>query len=1619
MTFHSKKSTWLAAGWVVSACCLVGCLPAGGISIGDDEMLEGYGLRIDETRIQASLETGAAYVDFPIEVIDPSQGMVPVDVEVAIRDLHGELYGLARVHDELEEESNIVQLEVPGLPDALFSDTLGDYNLEFRVETTGGDLYGRRSMFSVVRRVSAVVVGSDVLVAGGQGSLRVTVSDASGDAPIPDARIEVDYVSDEGSSNELYSGSTDAFGVSKVWFPVLPAYEGTGQLAVRVYHEEGSSESRHPIQIKRQSRILLTTDKPLYQPSQTMHLRALVMDDARRTPAAHQEVLFEVRDGKGNKVMRKEIDTNEYGVASTTFRLARMVNMGRYTIAAAVGGTVQEKTVTVDRYALPKFKVELAMDRGYYMAGQTAHGTLRADYTFGQPVARADVSVTLYQYVGEWDEYAILSGETGDDGAYQFDLDLPPYAVGLPLEQGGSLMKMDVLVTDGAGSSRLVESSITIAQSNVIIQVIPERYMLAPSIENIVWIVATNPAGAPVAADLEINVNGSEIVEVSTSEMGLGTLHFVPIEGTNSLSISGEDETGSTFTQYVNLSTDGTGGEVVLLRTDAALYRVGDSIHASVTAPRASDRVYLDVVRGGQTVLEDILEVVDHGAEAIIDLGNDMSGTLVLSVYYISDDGNIVRDQRVVYVEPATGLRLSLETDRDVYRPAGTAVLDIRVVNVQGEPVQAAVGINVVDEAVFALTELKPGMEQTYFNLEDEIREPTVTVYGWSVQDLFTGGSVDTGDPDAQDTAAMLFAAASGGDVFGIYYSSRLNVLTAVLSVTGSRVDEDLEAIVEALERYLAATADSFLGSPTAASWVSAHKDSWYDPWGQPYEAIFSGSSLTLRSSGVDELWGTEDDLESGGYVDLNAGRDLPGGFTGTEDDGEWDPSNVADAAADASSPPDDHGEEGEEGVHVRSYFPETLLVEPSLITDEAGHATLEIPLADSITTWRVSGMANSTAGELGSNTEGILVFQPFFIDVNFPATLTLGDTITVPVAVYNYTESVQDVTVSVTEDEWFTLGTPAVQTVSVEAMSVTSVPCTITSDAVGWHMLEAWGSSGGEADAVRRSIEVLPSGQETTQSRSDMIEGSSTGSEVVVELHIPAGAVDDASELLVKVYPGMFSQAVEGLDSILRMPSGCFEQTSSATYPNVMVLDYLQVSGQSTPEVELKAREYINLGYQRLLTYEVSGGGFSWFGQAPAHNVLTAYGLMEISDMARVHPVDEAVITRTAAWLAAGQSSDGSWTPTDGGIAEGAIDNYENNVLRTTGYILWSLLESEYDGSSVISSAVRYIESHRSDAADPYTMAILSLALLGDNPDSSAAQGLLDDLAEAAVIEENGAHWEGGDDPGLTYSSGDAHSIETTALTALAFMRAGAHIDLAQQALNWLVRNKDSFGNWHTTQATIYSIRAMITAIAGSGAPATGTIDVLHNGTIVEILTLTPEDYDVFRQVDLKEYYVEGTNTVRVVFTGDGTLMYQVSAIHYLPWAGSTDPGDGPIGVEVDYDSTDLYTDDVVTVTVDMVNRTDANLMMVMLDLGLPPGFSVLTGDLDAHVSAGLFSRYEMTGRQIIVYFEYIAPGHTTFSYRMRANNPIEAEAPASRVYLYYDPRVESFSAPIAVRVD
>src|SRR5262249_57844398 len=90
-----------------------------------------------------------------------------------------------------------------------------------------------------------------------------------------------------------------------------------------------------------------------------------------------------------------------------------------------------------------------------------------------------------------------------------------------------------------------------------------------------------------------------------------------------------------------------------------------------------------------------------------------------------------------------------------------------------------------------------------------------------------------------------------------------------------------------------------------------------------------------------------------------------------------------------------------------------------------------------------------------------------------------------------------------------------------------------------------------------------------------------------------------------------------------------------------LLILNYLKESDQTRPEIEKQAREFLDRGYQRLVAYECLNTaknqreGYEWFGgTAPAHEALTAYGLLEFRDMAKVHDVDKNMVERTRQYL-------------------------------------------------------------------------------------------------------------------------------------------------------------------------------------------------------------------------------------------------------------------------------------------------------------------------------------------------------------------------------------------------
>jgi uncharacterized protein YfaS (alpha-2-macroglobulin family) len=702
-------------------------------------------------------------------------------------------------------------------------------------------------------------------------------------------------------------------------------------------------------------------------------------------------------------------------------------------------------------------------------------------------------------------------------------------------------------------------------------------------------------------------------------------------------------------------------------------------------------------------------------------------------------------------------------------------------------------------------------------------------------------------------------------------------------------------------------------------------------------------------------------------------------------------------------------GTGGPASPRIRRDFPETLFWRPELITDDQGNATLEIPLADSITTWRASIDAISAAGRMGSVEAPITVFQDFFADLDLAASMSLGDEVSVPVTCYNYLKEPQDIHLHLTAADWFE--SPA-QNLSVHlaANEVKGVSFPIKVLRVGNHALRVTAQGAKIADAVEREIRVVPVGERIENTKNDVLKDA-----LADTFTVPAETIPDSQSLWIKIYPSRFSEIVEGLDSIFQEPYGCFEQTSSTTYPNVLALDYMKRTGRLTPEVEVKARKFINAGYQRLLTFEVAGGGFEWFGRNPAHEGLTAYGILEFTDMSRVHPVDQPMIERTKKWLDSKQNADGSWNWSDG-----PHDWHANSPA--TAYVAWALAESG-DESPALDKALSFLRSHPEKLSNNYQKALAANAYLERNRTDSFGLELLDQLKAAAIKDDMMMHW-----PSLGYSMTYSHDsgmeVETTALCTMAMIKAGTSPESVKQALTWLSKQKTTGGTWGSTQATILAMRALIQGSSASlGQDFASTITVLLNGQTITIFQINKDNSDVMKQVELTKYLHAGDNRIELRQTPSGELPVQCTGAYWLPNPSSVNlaaarPSD-LLQINLQYDRTTLAVDDQLKCTVNVRNNTGQMINMAIVDLGIPPGFDVDTASFEAMRQAGRIAKFETTGNQAILYLRELSDAVPfQFDYSLRAKYPLRVQTPPSAVYEYYQPGNRAESRALVLQV-
>ena len=1412
------------------------------------------------------------------------------------------------------------------------------------------------------------------------------------------------------------SFSTDYNGSATIVFPLYGAETGRQQLYIAVNSHMRTEHFVKNINIAdaENQNLIIHFDKGLYKPGDEVLFRILAVNSVTARPFAGGLYTISIFDGNDNRVYHQSAQTSDFGIISGRFRLADEVNSGFYRLLVERDGVFQaEAHFEVSPFVLPRFEIILETDKDNYNLGDTIYITGTVRYFFGEPVNQGIVN--LY-----------INGQRKLDNT--------------PLDEQGRFALSHMADVAGLydiwaevidNSNFRVEQflSVRAAEGPFEIELLPEHGYLVQGMPNTIYVFTNRADGSPVRAFLQISGHGFSR-QVATDDNGIGIFVLEDARANNPISVRGQDMDGNSIER--EFAFDGIVRHVTL-STNKPRFAMNETIYLSLNSRERGGTFIIYAYRNHR--LLQIITTEDDRAELRLD---DIYGLIDIYAIWLPpgyDSRRPYEDRlharKTVFIDPGSFMQLSVQSDRPEYRPGEFVHLNIGVTDDSGNPLEAALLVSIVDEAMLSLAANDLSIDNIRLALAD-IRFSESLDAATLYASLIAGASEQAitrillrqgeTSPFIETTRMVNEPPWQGRTGGGQFFSNLLRIYFMILAVAlffALRPKKPPFVVVPSMPPPDDFGGPSLPNTPPPApiaKWHSRERSEKATMWVVIASiAIFIFALFFLASCG-----GGDDRAAVAEAPAAMAPAPTPApqapAATPTPAPAQAPPQTPTPAQAPAQTPaPQDEAVADEpagvtdrsideietQTARVRRLFLETMLFVPELIARD-GHADLHFMLADNITTWNIQVVGNTQGGLVGHAESSLRVFQPFFVDFELPRNSIRHDQISIPVTVFNYTEQEQTVILTIAEMDWFTLQVSPVQTLVVPSNQSQMVYIPITIVEFGDFVFRAYADTHDFADAAERSLRVNPEGFRIERVvSSGSIENSTWQHLLFMDEDIP-----DTRNARIIFHPSAMSQVVEGMENIFRMPMGCFEQVSSMLYPNILALQYMQANNIDNPQLTQRALRYISTGYQRLLTFEVrqERGGFSLYGRGPAETVLTAYGLMQLKELTSVYTIDERVLERMADFLFSKQNSDGSFQITGTRTHMLAI----RDQLALNAYITWALSEA-FPADYRLTSAVDFLIDRLDMVDDNYTLALIANVLV--NTGDPMARQVIDKLHDNIIRD--------GDLAFITASlrdyfgaHGHVQNLQTTALTSLAFSRYNAHTPVNNMMVNYIISERDPWGTWHSTQATILCLKAL-TAFPAGAAVEDGEI-VVTIGDQQRTIQIDANNTLDFYQVSFSG--LERENIVDINFPNLGRMVYQVVLNYFVPY----DSVELNRGFEITASmNTRLSVHELVEKEIRIINRSGGLVNNGLAAISIPQGFRVEVSSLTALQHRGLIERYEMSFDTINLYLRYTEPGEIidlTIAYRPAY--PVIITGGHMRVFDYYNPTVEGFLMPFEITV-
>ncbi|XP_067397051.1 alpha-2-macroglobulin-like protein 1, partial [Emydura macquarii macquarii] len=722
-----------------------------------------------------------------------------------------------------------------------------------------------------------------------------------------------------------------------------------------------------------------------------------------------------------------------------------------------------------------------------------------------------------------------------------------------------------------------------------------------------------------------------------------------------------------------------------------------------------------------------------------------------------------------------------------------------------------------------------------------------------------------------------------------------------------------------------------------------------------------------------------------------------------------------------------------------RAYFPETWLWD-LVPVGEGGSKDVPVSLPDTITEWKAGMFCTAEMGFGLSPTATVTAFKPFFVELALPYSVVRGETFTIKATVFNYLQQCIKVRVMLAESAQIQVqaGEDGAYTSclcadegktfqwEVTASSLGEVNVTVSTEAL--RTKELCGNelavvpAQGRVDTVIKPLLVQPGGILEEKSHSSLLCQEASKE---ISLQLPANVLPGSERAHVTVLGDMMGMALQNIDRLLAMPYGCGEQNMVRFAPNIYIQQYLEKSGQLSPEIRDKAQGFLQSGYQRQLLYKRDDGSYSAFGKSDAsgNTWLTAFVLKSFGQARPFIFIDEKHLEDALQWLQRYQLESGCFQSV-GKLLNNALQGGVVGELSLSAYITAALLELGRPLTEPMVSRALQCLRESSNTSDLYTQALLAYAFgLAGSAELRSAR--LQSLAKHSVSTGGQLHWQRkvkalpSTEP--YWNQAPSAEVEMTAYVLLAYLSlpsvSAADMATAAQIVRWLSKQQNPYGGFASTQDTVVALQALA-KYAALTYSASGAVSVTVSSQAGARQEFHVENANrlVLQRAALQE--IPGRYSVRA--SGEGCVFVQLTLRYNVPPPKS--PATFDLRVETEpKECTENATSRFSLALHARYSGQRSATNMAIIEAKLPSGYSPDKGSLRQLEKQRLVKKLEVQNDQVTLYLDQLTKEAASFTFSVEQDFPVKNLRAASvRLYDYYEtgescPASASASAPAA----